>query len=469
LTDLPVNLRKRPTVNDISYRACSDRLAQPENRIEQMQRPGHNPALPTANLRVIVVPEAHSGLPLKGDFERMARRRFQNPRPFREGNWWWINPRQDELVNGKIVRKKKRIKLAPSSVGEREARRIADEVLRPMNQGLETISSVTQFGAYVNSTYKSTVMPLLATTTQNNYQYVLQKHLLPTFFDMALRDMKTIALQKYFSNAKVSHATATKIKDVLTSVLGSAVRYGLLTMNPLIGVRIRAAQVGKRAKPHITPEQFDSLISLMAEPYATMVYVCVMTGLRVSELIGLRWEDVHDDSLTIDERFCRGDWGCPKTAASSATISVDAEVIRRIHQVKDVEVTINWGANSAKKTFKLVRSDKPLDLVFQSLRKGAPMSDHNILSRHIKPAGRKIGIGWVNWQALRRSYATWMAEAGADPKAVQGQMRHSRISTTMDVYAQFVPESQRRAVAKMMDMVIERTAKSRAMSQQVIN
>jgi len=49
-----------------------------------------------------------------------------------------------------------------------------------------------------------------------------------------------------------------------------------------------------------------------------------------------------------------------------------------------------------------------------------------------------------------------MIEAGANPKDVQGQMRHSRISTTMDIYAQHVPDSQRRAVAKMMDMVESR-------------
>jgi integrase len=40
-------------------------------------------------------------------------------------------------------------------------------------------------------------------------------------------------------------------------------------------------------------------------------------------------------------------------------------------------------------------------------------------------------------------------QAGADPKAVQGQMRHSRISTTMEIYARHVPEAQRRAVAQM--------------------
>ena len=44
-------------------------------------------------------------------------------------------------------------------------------------------------------------------------------------------------------------------------------------------------------------------------------------------------------------------------------------------------------------------------------------------------------------------------------KAVQGQMRHSRISTTMDIYAQFVPDSQQRAVTRMAEMVAERVAK----------
>jgi integrase len=75
----------------------------------------------------------------------------------------------------------------------------------------------------------------------------------------------------------------------------------------------------------------------------------------------------------------------------------------------------------------------------------------------------------VNWQALRRSYATWLIEAGADPKAVQGQMRHSRIGPTMDIYAQFVPASQRRAVAQMMDMVTNRMAKAGTVQSARIN
>jgi len=42
------------------------------------------------------------------------------------------------------------------------------------------------------------------------------------------------------------------------------------------------------------------------------------------------------------------------------------------------------------------------------------MRDNNILCRHIKPAARKLEMGWVNWQVLRRSCATWLQQAGVD-------------------------------------------------------
>ena len=77
------------------------------------------------------------------------------------------------------------------------------------------------------------------------------------------------------------------------------------------------------------------------------------------------------------------------------------------------------------------------------------MRDNNIRVRHIKPAARKLGIGFVNWLVLRRSFATWLKMAGADVKDAQALMRHSRASTTLDIYQQFVPESQRKVVESL--------------------
>jgi len=381
----------------------------------------------------------------------MARRRFQHPKPFREGAYWWTKPWIDVFVDGKLQRKRKRIKLAPATMKEREVLKIADEYLRPMNQSLQSIGSATNFTTYVNDTYIPVVLPLMATSTRIRYQGVINNYLLPTFGNLCLRDLGTLQLQRYFSTmakGKLSHESQDKIKDVLSSILGSAVRYQLLVKNPMEGVQLAPSRMGKRvAKPNITSEQFDEILSEIPEPYATMVYVAVYSGLRVSELIGLRWNDVGEDCLMVDERYHRGDWSAPKSEASNASVAVQRHVIERIHALKLKTVSVRAG--TAVRKYKAVKSDAPNDLVFQSVKDGKPMRDNNILSRFIKPAARKIGLGFVNWRCLRTSYGTWLKRHGADMKDIQGQMRHSRISTTMDIYVQDIPESRRRAVEKL--------------------
>ena len=279
---------------------------------------------------------------------------------------------------------------------------------------------------------------------------VIKNYLLPAFGDLCLRDLTPLGLQRYFSEMagiKLAHESKDKIRDVLSSILGSAVKYGYLVKNPAEGLKLPPRKMGKRVKPFITPQQFMALVDLISEPYATMVFVAVLTGLRVSELIGLRWRNVYSDSITIEERCCRGDWGAPKSEASNATIAVNQMVIARLHRLKTVIVKLRAG--HAIRRYPAVKSSKPDDLVFQSVIRGRPMRDNNILSRFIKPAARILGIPWVNWRCLRTSHATWLKLAGADVKDAQAQMRHSRASTTLDIYQQFIPESQRRAIDKL--------------------
>lgn len=157
------------------------------------------------------------------------------------------------------------------------------------------------------------------------------------------------------------------------------------------------------------PEMFEAPLELIQEPYATMVYVAVYTGLRVSELIGLRWRNVNQDSIAIEERYCRGDWGAPKSEASNATIPVNPDVIERLHRLKSIMVEVKAGR--AVRRYPATKADALEDLVFPSVVKGVPMRDNNILVRHIKPPGAKLGIPWVNWQVLRRSYATCLVSS----------------------------------------------------------
>src|SRR5579864_5653494 len=110
------------------------------------------------------------------------------------------------------------------------------------------------------------------------------------------------------ASEKIPHPTVVKVRDAISRVLRAAVKYGFLHKNPVEGLQLPPDKNVRGAKPTLTPEQFHHLIEFIAEPYATMLYAGVWTGLRVSELIGLRWRNIHADSISIEQRFCRGDW-----------------------------------------------------------------------------------------------------------------------------------------------------------------
>ena len=92
----------------------------------------------------------------------------------------------------------------------------------------------------------------------------------------------------------------------------------------------------------------------------------------------------------------------------------------------------------------------------------------NIRRRFLQPAADKLGLGGVDFRCLRRSCATWQLVAGADPKSVTGQMGHSRTSTPMEIYAQFVQEGQKRAAAKLTEYVAEQVKKSGPFGQLLV-
>lgn len=298
---------------------------------------------------------------------------------------------------------------------------------------METASRAT-FAEFVDTIYTPVVLPKLASSTRIRYQGIIANYLRPQFGKAQVNAISVLDVDRFLTalaEGDLTHESLDKIRDVLSGIFSAAVRYGHLDRNPARGIRLPRTKWRRQCKPYITPKQLHSIVATMREPYATMVFTAAWTGLRISELVGLRWRNVGPDSITVAERYCRGDWGEPKTQASTATIPVNKSVLSRLQCMKP---------------------GTPDDLVFHT-RGGRPLRDNNVLVRHLKPAGRTQGIGWVNWLVLRRSFATWLKLAGADVKDAQGLMRHARASTTLDIYQQFVPESQRRVVDRLSELL----------------
>ena len=242
-------------------------------------------------IRDTVAIEANAAIALsQEERESMARRRYQDPVPKQHGKHWTIIVIEDYLDGGQPKRRQKRIRLAPLSTPWRTVLRLRDEKIKPLNQGMLAWGSATDFKSFVQKTYIPSDMPLLAKTTQQRYQGVLDKYLLPRFGTCLLRDLTPAVLQQYFSvgmaaaNPTLGWESKDKIRDVLASVPNErCANMGLLERNPMEAIELPPDKIGRRTKmPYLTPEQFDELVTAMPEPYATMVYVAIYTGLRIS-------------------------------------------------------------------------------------------------------------------------------------------------------------------------------------------
>jgi hypothetical protein len=89
-----------------------------------------------------VTHEANTGAHIsREEIQDMSRRRFQDPKPYRRGNWWVLRVWRDHFDTGQRIRKRDNVRLAPATMGERQVLKLAAEHLRPLNQGLESIGS----------------------------------------------------------------------------------------------------------------------------------------------------------------------------------------------------------------------------------------------------------------------------------------------------------------------------------------
>jgi integrase len=88
------------------------------------------------------------------------------------------------------------------------------------------------------------------------------------------------------------------------------------------------------------------------------------------------------------------------------------------------------------------------ELVFHTSN-GTPYNDSNLLHRFLKPAGKKLGMFWLNWHTLRRTHITLFQVVGGSLRDAQAQLGHSKMSTTLEIYTLPIPEQQRITVEKL--------------------
>jgi integrase len=149
---------------------------------------------------------------------------------------------------------------------------------------------------------------------------VLGVHLIPTFVEQRLSDISREAIQTFLITklrGGLSWETVHHFRCALSKVLGSAEEWGYIADNPARKTRLPRRE-HKSERSILAPAQIRRLIVALPEPMKSAVTLLVMTGLRIGELLALRWKslDLGVQALRITETVYDGHFDTPKSKRS---------------------------------------------------------------------------------------------------------------------------------------------------------
>jgi integrase len=306
-----------------------------------------------------------------------------------------------------------------------------------------------------------------AHTTIRAYERALRNRLLPRWGNRVALSVEPLEVEQWLTSLKgregLANPTLDKIRRVMSLVYRHSQRYGLIPRNqesnPMRFVRCKTTS--EYEAMILSPEQAYAVLLNLREPVRTLTLLAAGTGLRISECLGLQWQDVSFSEAVIQVRrtWTCGRVGWPKSKASKGPVP--------LHPLL-AEFMFRWKRKTPY--------SQPGDWVFPSLKlKGQqPRVANMLVEDYLRPAAVKVGIlsshrdddgrlidddprrfGFHN---LRHSLASFLVRIRTDPKTVQTLLRHSDVKLTLQCYTHCVSEDRMAAAGAMLTAIFSHAA-----------
>lgn len=274
---------------------------------------------------------------------------------------------------------------------------------------------------------------------------------------LKLKDLRATHLQKYYNDLidkdKKPTSTIKGLNTRLKPCLAEAEKQGYIQKNYCKLVTLPKDNTTREIKV-LTPEQQKSFIAALVAHELEMLFLTALgTGLRLGEILGLKWSDIdfNTGTLTVNrtlQRVTEIDRNgnrkskvieqVPKTKNSIRTIPIPNNILTKL---KDHKI------QQSKNKLQLGELYSNNDYVFCD-NLGYPIDDKRP-NRNLKSLLTKLNIEPLKFHGLRHTYATRLFEAGVPPKTVQVLMGHYDISITLDIYTHVMENTKLEAVDKL--------------------
>ena len=211
-----------------------------------------------------------------------------------------------------------------------DAQRAAEGLRLQINNGLPLREAVTFQGLIDRYISEEIERGELAHTTKEPDLNRINKHISPKWGTSLLREVKPYPVQEWLRKFPGAPKTKSHIRSLMYRLFEKAMLWELIPLerNPIGLVELKG--VSKRLKPPriLTEEEFAALLNQLDHPYRCMVLLAGCTGLRVSEVMGLRWSRIDFESLVMEVRegYARSQVTKLKSECSQDELPLDPDV-----------------------------------------------------------------------------------------------------------------------------------------------
>jgi len=275
--------------------------------------------------------------------------------------------------------------------------------------------------------------------TKKTYQAYLTRWVLPYWQRYELAEVRTVQVESWLRTLPLAKSSCAKIRNLMSVLFNHACRYELFDRNPIYLVRQSAKR--RRAPTALIPTEIKVLVDNLSIRERTLVLLAVSTGLRQSELFGLKWGDIDfaQGTMNVTRSIVYGVVGPCKTESSQKPVPVHTLLADTLSE---------W-----RKQCAYTKSD---DWVFASRRyRGRrPYWGQAILRKYVRPVAQRVGIQkCIGWHTFRHTYSTLLRSVGTEFKVMQELLRHSTLRSTLDVYTQAITPAKHAAQAAVLSLV----------------
>jgi integrase len=366
----------------------------------------------------------------------VARPRYQRGYVRLRGSNYELRFREDFIsAEGKLYRQHRSIVLGAFRT-KKEAKRVAEVYLRPLNQGTRQPQFDITLADFWSRYFEAEILPNLKFSTRQLYRSLAEKHLLPYFGGRKLHQVTRVEVQQFVGLKRregYSSKTLEHLRNLLSRLFATANSWGWLEDNPAHGLKLPPGERRRQARV-LSGDEIRRLLQVLPEPSRTIFALGVATGLRIGELLALQVLDIDLSAaiLFVRRAIYRGELGTPKSPKSERRIPLASLLVHTLRSYLEARrVESEW--------------------LFAS-EAGTPLDDRNLIRRQVEPVCKDLGMPHFSWHSLRHTFRTIAGNRGVPPELVQSFLGHASLDTTM-LYMHRVEEAERQAVEKVAEIL----------------